>query len=132
MNCPDCQTENSRNTQYCTSCGAYLYRECLACHAQNPVDARFCNQCGTPLVQPDSFLPDQANDQSRDDAELSGEHLEERRIVTLLFADLASSTELAAAFDPEDVRALLSRFFVTMAHEIRRHGGTVENISVMR
>ncbi|HEX6819532.1 MAG TPA: adenylate/guanylate cyclase domain-containing protein [Ktedonobacterales bacterium] len=51
---------------------------------------------------------------------------EQRRIVTVLFADLTSSTALADAMDPEDVRSLLSGFFVAMARAIHRHGGTVE------
>jgi class 3 adenylate cyclase/tetratricopeptide (TPR) repeat protein len=53
-------------------------------------------------------------------------HGEQRRIVTILFADLTSSTAIADTMDPEDVRALLAMFFSTMAREIHRHGGTVE------
>ena len=55
-----------------------------------------------------------------------GEFAEERRVVTVLFADITSSTALADSMDPEDVRALLSAFFTSMSHEIHRHGGTVE------
>ena len=54
------------------------------------------------------------------------EETEQRRIVTVLFADLTSSTALAEDMDPEDTRALLGGFFDTMAREIHRHGGTVE------
>ncbi len=54
------------------------------------------------------------------------DHAEERRVVSVLFADLTSSTALADGMDPEDVRALLSGFFATMAREIHRHGGTLE------
>ena len=57
---------------------------------------------------------------------LAEESQEQRRVVTVLFADLTSSTELADGMDPEDVRALLAAFFATMTREIRRHGGTVE------
>jgi class 3 adenylate cyclase len=55
-----------------------------------------------------------------------GGHDEERRVVSVLFADVTSSTALADGMDPEDVRALLGGFFATMAREIHRHGGTVE------
>ncbi len=51
---------------------------------------------------------------------------EERRVVTILFADLVSSTQLADHMDPEDLRALLADYFASMAREVRRHGGTVE------
>jgi class 3 adenylate cyclase/tetratricopeptide (TPR) repeat protein len=50
----------------------------------------------------------------------------ERRIVTVLFADLASSTQMAAAMDPEELRTLLSEYFARMTRELHLHGGTVE------
>jgi len=51
---------------------------------------------------------------------------EERKLTTVLFADLVGSTELAADQDPERVRAMLDRFYDAMAAEIERAGGTVE------
>jgi class 3 adenylate cyclase len=51
---------------------------------------------------------------------------EERKLVTVLFADLVGSTELASDQDPERVRAMLDRFYDAMAAEIERAGGTVE------
>jgi class 3 adenylate cyclase len=51
---------------------------------------------------------------------------EERKLVTVLFGDLAGSTELALQRDPEQFRALLSAFFEEMAQQIRAFGGTVE------
>ncbi|HST16343.1 MAG TPA: adenylate/guanylate cyclase domain-containing protein [Gaiellaceae bacterium] len=53
-------------------------------------------------------------------------HTEERKLVTVLFADLVGSTELADAQDPERTRAVLDRFYDSMAAEIERVGGTVE------
>ncbi|MDQ2935036.1 MAG: AAA family ATPase [Chloroflexota bacterium] len=51
---------------------------------------------------------------------------EERKVVTVLFADLAGSTELAARLDPEDFRGVLRPFFEAMVEEIERFGGTIE------
>jgi len=51
---------------------------------------------------------------------------EERKLATVLFADLVGSTELAGDEDPERVRALLDRFYDAMAAEIGRAEGTVE------
>jgi class 3 adenylate cyclase len=51
---------------------------------------------------------------------------EERKLATVLFADLVGSTELAGGQDPERVRALLDRFYDAMAAEVGRAGGTVE------
>jgi class 3 adenylate cyclase/tetratricopeptide (TPR) repeat protein len=51
---------------------------------------------------------------------------EERKVVTVVFADLAGSTELAQRHDPEQLRQLLSAFFEEMSQQIRSFGGTVE------
>jgi class 3 adenylate cyclase len=59
-------------------------------------------------------------------AESAPHEVEERKIVTALFADLAASTELAARLDPEDLRGILRPFFTAMVEEIERFGGTVE------
>ncbi|MGZ4398627.1 MAG: adenylate/guanylate cyclase domain-containing protein, partial [Gaiellaceae bacterium] len=57
------------------------------------------------------------------------EPTDERKLATVLFADLVGSTELAGASDPERTRALLVRFYETMAVEIERAGGTVEKFA---
>ena len=50
---------------------------------------------------------------------------EERKLATVLFADLVGSTEFAGGQDPERVRAILDRFYDAMAAEVERAGGTV-------
>jgi len=54
---------------------------------------------------------------------------EERKLATVLFADLAGSTEFAGGQDPERVRAVLDRFYDAMAAEVGRAGGTVEKFA---
>jgi class 3 adenylate cyclase/tetratricopeptide (TPR) repeat protein len=51
---------------------------------------------------------------------------EERRVVTVLFADVTGSTALGEASDPEDVRALLGRYYAIAREVIAQHGGTLE------
>src|SRR5262245_30944502 len=51
---------------------------------------------------------------------------EERRLVTILFADVVGSTALGEALDPEDVRALLARLYGIATEAVERHGGRVE------
>ena len=51
---------------------------------------------------------------------------EERRIVTVLFADMAGSTELGEELDPEEMRRLLSRYYTVARETVAQHGGTVE------
>jgi len=51
---------------------------------------------------------------------------EQRKTVTVLFCDVAGSTELGETLDPEALRALLARYFERMKSIVERHGGTVE------
>src|SRR6185436_5559160 len=51
---------------------------------------------------------------------------EERRLVTVLFADVVGSTTLGETLDPEDVRAILARLFAVATDAVERHGGRVE------
>ncbi len=81
---------------------------CAVCGRENPADARFCNGCGAALAV--------ALDSRR----------EERKIVTVLFADLVGFTSRAERLDPEDVRALLAPYWQHLRAELERHGGTVE------
>ena len=46
--------------------------------------------------------------------------------MTVVFADLAASTELATRLDPEELRGVLQPFFRAMTEEVERHGGTIE------
>ena len=51
---------------------------------------------------------------------------EERRIVTILFADVTGSTAMGEAMDPEEVRALLGRYYEIAKDVVSEHGGTLE------
>ncbi|HEU5263783.1 MAG TPA: adenylate/guanylate cyclase domain-containing protein, partial [Gaiellaceae bacterium] len=81
---------------------------CPSCGRENPDDARFCAGCATPL-----------------DAGPTARR-EERKVVTVVFADLVGSTARAERLDPEDVRAILAPYHDRLRHELERHGGTVE------
>ena len=99
------------------ACGARLERRCPNCGAPAPADARFCMSCGDPL--------DEAH------AEVAGARVpvrlsEERRQVTVLFADLSGYTAVAERMDPEAVKALVDRALMRLGGEVERHGGTVD------
>src|SRR5262249_13853470 len=85
---------------------------CNACRHENPAGARFCNDCGAPLAaatitrEPRSYTPRHLVEKilaSR--SALRGE----RKLVTVLFADVARSMELAERVDPEEWHRLLDR-----------------------
>ena len=116
MTCAACGSENPVGKSFCGDCGAALGSACPSCGAENPADKRFCGDCGGALgtAQP-------AVTQAPREAPVA-----ERRLVTVLFADLVGFTPLSESRDPEEVRELLSRYFDTTRRLIELYGGTVE------
>jgi class 3 adenylate cyclase/tetratricopeptide (TPR) repeat protein len=110
--CANCGHENAAGAKFCNGCGAALTQACAACGTTNPPGARFCNECGAALS---GSTPAQATGLPT-----------ERRLVSVLFADLVGFTPLSESRDPEEVRALLSRYFDTCRRLIELYGGTVE------
>ncbi len=115
MICPDCGTENRSDGKFCFQCGAALAGRCTMCGSTLRPGARFCDECGTPVGGPQPRL-----------AEPGPAPSSERRLVSILFADLVGFTTLSESRDAEEVRELLSRYFDTSRTLITRYGGTVE------
>ena len=80
---------------------------CASCGTANPAGSRFCNGCGALLSA-------------------AGAAHEERKVVTVLFADLVGFTARAEPLDPEDVRAFLLPYYDVLTDEIDAHGGRVD------
>ncbi|HEY1119756.1 MAG TPA: adenylate/guanylate cyclase domain-containing protein, partial [Acidimicrobiales bacterium] len=80
--------------------------QCPQCRAEVPVGARFCSSCGHELV----VVGDQ------------------RRIATVVFADLVGFTALSEEMDPEQVKALVDRCFENLAADIEAFGGRVDKV----
>ena len=85
---------------------------CPHCGADNREGRKFCSSCGKPLA-PQPRAPTQE---------------EERRLVTVLFADLAGFTSMSEGMDPEAVKALASHCAGLMSAEVSRLGGTVSSV----
>jgi class 3 adenylate cyclase len=126
MTCPNCGAENPPGSRFCVSCGQPLSRICPNCGSSNPPTAHFCNQCGQRLDEAASVSSAPERSEGNGDTDRAGEEIEQRRVVTVLFADLTSSTTLGETLDAEELRALLSVFFNSMKEIIHRHGGSVE------
>ncbi len=136
MRCPNCQTMNAPTAKFCLECGNRLVI-CPNCGTVNVPLAKFCIECGTalarkgditrPLPSPPTGSP--ASPLAYPSSNGNENRLlppEERRVVTIMFADIIGSTPLADRLDPEDMRAILTGYFNLMTEQIRRHGGTVE------
>src|SRR5919204_4138807 len=114
MKCPACGAESGRGRRFCSQCGSALAPSCPACGAELEPDDRYCGACGARLA--------------REGAEpaMVPTTVSERRLVSVLFADLVGFTSLSEHRDPEDVRELLSRYFDRCRVLIERLGGVVE------
>jgi class 3 adenylate cyclase/tetratricopeptide (TPR) repeat protein len=115
MRCPACETENEAGRKFCAECGGPLARACPACGTANAPAAKFCGECGTALLA-----------QAADVAKPPAQPATERRLVSVLFADLVGFTTASEGRDAEETRDLLSRYFETARTLIERYGGTVE------
>jgi class 3 adenylate cyclase/tetratricopeptide (TPR) repeat protein len=80
---------------------------CNKCHHQNAPDSRFCGRCGAALVGDQDVR-------------------EERKVISVLFADLVGFTSRAERMDVEDVRAMLAPYFALVRQRLEQYGGTVE------
>ena len=80
---------------------------------------RFCNQCGAVLDEPVAAPAPVPQPPAT-------ESIAERRLVSVLFADLVGFTSASEKRDAEETRALLSRYFETCRRLIELYGGTVE------
>jgi class 3 adenylate cyclase/tetratricopeptide (TPR) repeat protein len=112
--CAQCGFENAAGRKFCGSCGSPLALVCSTCGAANEPGMRFCGECGNGLAE-SAAAPTAAPAKAA-----------ERRLVSVLFADLVGFTPLSESRDPEEVRELLSRYFDTCRRLIGIYGGTVE------
>ena len=132
MTCPTCHAALPDDAAFCGRCGGALesVRTCARCGRANAPEMRFCLGCGQPLSpvaatprpDPRSYTPQHLAEKilaSR--AALAGE----RKQVTVLFADVKGSMELAEQVDPEEWHQILDRFFAILAEGVHRFEGTV-------
>ena len=119
MRCVTCGTENEPGRKFCGECGMALTVACPACGTPNGPGVKFCGECGAKLG-------DAIGEPSAEEDEPRPTPVSERRLVSVLFADLVGFTTLSEARDPEEVRELLTRYFDTCRKLIAGHGGVVE------
>ena len=116
MTCPSCGHVNPESQKFCGECGSALVATCSSCGAANAPGQRFCGECGTALSASTApAVPKQVPAPTA-----------ERRLVSILFADIVGHTAFSEGRDAEDVRELLSRYFESARTVIERYGGTVE------
>jgi len=119
--CAACGVTVPADQQFCGQCGTLISRICVACGAKNPGADRFCSVCGFALELASPLA-------TAIGKEPTAAPWEERRWVTVLFADLSGFTAMAEQIDPEDVKVLVTRYIDQIGEQIRRFGGTIVNV----
>ncbi len=149
VRCPVCQAENPPGAKFCMECGTRLKRACPGCGHDLPGGARFCPECGraaasdvggagpergqpqaggagpgpaAPAAEPRAYTPAHL---AAKILNLRGAVEGERKQVTVLFADIRESMNLAEQLDPEQWHAILDGFFRILSGAVHRFEGTV-------
>ena len=134
MRCPGCQTENPNVARFCSNCGLSLQNRCPNCHAELAPGARFCMYCGQSLrarspqdearlVQLTQSAPAPLVEKAKSST-LTGE----RRIVTVIFADVVGSTALGNHLGSEDFATVINGAFQAVTPAIYRYEGTIARL----
>lgn len=123
MDCSACGQPNPEGARFCGRCGGALIepRTCANCGTAAAPGDRFCTACGHAL---EGDGPSSAHEQPAA-REVSGE----RKQVTVLFADVKGSMDLAGSLDPEEWRAIMNRFLAILRAGIERFDGTVDKFT---
>jgi hypothetical protein len=125
VKCPSCGHENRDAAKFCEECAALLRRKCSRCGADLRPVTKFCDECAAPVTgasrprsaDPRSYTPKHLAEKiltSR--SALEGE----RKQVTVVFADVKGSMDLAEQVDPEDWHKIIDRFFAMLREEWTR------------
>jgi len=133
MKCPKCRTENPEGTKFCGECGQKFEIKCPKCGFSNSPFFKFCGECGHQLTQPpEASRVDYSAPQSYTPKHLAEKILThrssiegERKLVTVMFADVAGFTAMSEKLDPEDVHRIMDGCFHILMEEIHKYEGTV-------
>ena len=122
MRCPVCSFDNRAAARFCGQCGRPLggVVKCPSCASQNSAAQKHCDHCGHSLARA-------AEPAGRDLRAYTPAHLreriltsrsaleDERKQVTVLFADVKGSMDLAEQVDPEEWHKIMGRFFAILS-----------------
>ena len=134
MQCLQCHHENPPGAKFCVECASPFPRRCPACASEAPASAKFCPECAAPLTAkfptaapaPGASLSKRLTDKIlQSKSTLEGE----RKQVTVLFADVKGSMELAEQLDAEEWSRIMQRFFRMLSDGVERFDGFVDKFT---
>lgn len=134
MRCANCGRVNADDAAYCSACGTRLEPACPSCGAPYEAGSAFCSRCGTALTEaapPETdlvrYVPAELLEKlhaARRGRTMAGE----RRMVTMLFADVQGSTAAAEQLDPEEWADVINGAFDRLIRPVYRYEGTLARL----
>jgi class 3 adenylate cyclase len=137
MKCPKCQFENREEAEFCSECGYKFELICPKCKTTVRTGSKFCDTCGHGLKkpkeapgidfnQPQSYTPKFLADKILNNrSSVEGE----RKLVTVLFADVANYTSMAEKLDSEEVHQIMDGCFKILMDQIHSYEGTINQFT---
>lgn len=127
--CGECGFQNDDRARFCESCGISLQERCPNCRATVRAHQKFCRDCGRPLGAIQAGLSKIRTPKHLAERILSARPSVEgeRKIATLLFADIADSTALIRDLEPEEANRILEPTVDGMINAVHRYEGTISH-----
>lgn len=134
IKCNNCQNDNAEEAKFCVECGTELVYQCPSCGKENPPTHKFCYECGQRLDEEirktesiDLEKPERNIPKNLADKILEARSIVEgeRKLVTVLFADVKGSTSIGELLDPEELRNIIEKSYQISLQEIHKFEGTV-------
>ena len=126
-----------RGAKFCSECGHKFEQACPECGANIRFGSKFCDECGHNLRKskeappidydlPQSYTPEFLADKILTNrSSIEGE----RKLVTVLFADVANYTQMSEKLDPEEVHQIMDGCFKILMDEIHKYEGTINQFT---
>ena len=137
MKCPKCQFDNREGAKFCKECGSKFELPCPSCGHSYQLGSKFCDECGHDVAEPKAAPAiDYSEPQSYTPKFLADKILTskgaiegERKLVTILFADVANFTSISEKLDPEEVHQIMDGCYQVLMDEIHRYEGTIDKFT---
>lgn len=121
MLCGNCNLDIPDGQRFCPNCGTQLdFKgiECDVCQGINSPTSKYCGNCGNLLQR----------EPEKEAITTGSKELvqEERKLATVMFADVHGFTALSEHLDPEHVKSLMNDCFARLTKKIEKYGGVID------
>jgi len=132
MKCKSCNHENRDNVHFCTDCGFPIVSVCDQCQTIAHESDIYCANCGFRL--PSNILSTISGDENVSPSYLNlahsdttdDNHHSERKVVTVLFADISGFTSMSEHLDPEEVTTIMNSCLKIMGDTVVAYEGYID------